>query len=358
VASKESINWISKGVFVGASREPHASVPIAYLSAYVMLIQITSDIQDDETRTSILKAEFVPKLHHYLVSKDAIVPSTAKALAFALGDLGKRHLGDFEAIWLAECQFFALSMPDTPPRSSEDQSFTLVCQRWTDLTLLLLSQLSATAEMNVLVRSAALTVIVNPIERTIRVLSTMKGKWVEGTTFLANLLENELFANSLVNERELRPIKRAFRKFLSKQNIIVHLQSPSVAPFIRVIVGFIAAHAQQRPDVKREVDGWSSSDAWATLVDEAIPKDRPFDIRSPESLIAGIISIPQDTWAALDKQVSGTDRMNQNLVDEFGTAMQTTNGEEKKHLQDILIALIERRGIVPARLIYFRIFDI
>jgi len=180
--------------------------------------------------------------------------------------------------------------------------------------------------------SSLLKLTAGLVEAVLHAISRENGEWADGVVFLSSLLENELFRDHLRRTKELQNIAQTLKGFMSVNNIVGQLHSPSVVPFLHVLFSFCTLYNDEVPH------------AWNTLVAEAIPENRPINVGDPASLLASVVGLPRKSWSELNGFVQAPSGIHENLVEELTGAMKEVDPAEtveKKRLEELFKSLIE-----------------
>jgi len=334
VETSELISWVKDGLLVGAAKELRPSAGTAYEVSYNILIDLISNIGDNETRMDNLRKDFEVELHRYLSTNETFQGAYLnQAFSIALLALGAKHLGDFDYLWRSECQWLRNLMSNvlTPPE--KEASFDIASQRWVDLTVSMLQSLNKHTVDGVL--TSILEGLSGTLEAALRTASNMKGTWTDGMSFLASISENSSFRESLRNARELQPVKQAVLEFMSSSNIIQQLHSPSSTAFIRFLFSCCVLFGEEALWI------------WETFIREVLPESGDLNVRSPDSLLAQVLQIPQRKWESLRGRVKLQPVNSQNLVHEFASAIngaKTAEAGEKERLRELIVSTVSLRG--------------
>jgi hypothetical protein len=330
------INWASKGMLAstGSELDPSNSSQ----TAFTILVNVISDMEDDESRIDAWKTNFVPHLHRFLTSTDSKRSSevkTASALGSALLNMSIRRLSDFDKIWNAECEYLIGLMPGTSLMTVPEPGFKTISQRWVNLTLSILRlfaggklEAPTTPEL-----TSFLRIISRPFEKALEASSNMGGTWVDGTAFIASLVDDSLFSGCVLKADEMDGTRQKFKEFVDPTNLVKQLHSASSGSIIRIIVAFCSLYSKELPEV------------WETLVNEAIPEARPVEVHDPNSLLAQVVASVESLTLPYLKL---PERVNINLVNEMTAALHPTKDAkaiEMKRREDLFVSLVCLRGL-------------
>lgn len=191
-------------------------------------------------------------------------------------------------------------------------------------------------------RSAILNISNRPFKEALRVILESNGTWVDGMDFLASLIDEPLVRECLCSAKEMESSEQTFKAFVSPENTVKLLHSPSSRPFIRAIVAFLASYGGEMPEI------------WKTVINETVPTHRPIDVRNPDSLLYQVISTVKPSSRTF---LHGPSGINTNLVRELSTALkscQDFESEEAKRLQNLLISIISLRGNISLMVVVLR----
>jgi hypothetical protein len=330
------INWVSKGMLAGTGSELDPN--ISFQTAFTILVNVISDIEDNESRNSAWKTNFVPHLHGFLTSTDSKRSSEVKmasALGSALVNMSTRRLPDFEEIWNVECEYLIGLMPDTSTMTAPEPGLKTISQRWVDLTLSIL-RLFAGGKLEAPITpelTSFLRIISQPFAKALEASSNMGGTWVDGTTFIASLVDDSLFSGCVLKADEMDGTRQKFKEFVDPTNLVKQLHSASTGPIIRIIVAFCSLYSKELPKV------------WETLVSEAIPETRPIEAHDPTSLLAQVVAGVESLSVPYLKLPEG---VNINLVNEMTAALdptKDTEAPEMKRREDLFVSLVCLRGL-------------
>lgn len=339
--TSEILVWVSQGLLVGAAKEMRQSNLIAHQVTYTILVDVILDIQDGESRDKAWKTDFRPKLRQYYTAKTLPQVEAGGALSSALFRIAQRRTNDFEKIWSDECEYLIGSMPRQTTESEVD--FKILSQRWAVLTMTLLRRvIEEKAEKRSSARSEILHISNSPFKEALRVILESNGTWVDGMDFLASLIDEPVFRQCLYSAKEMESSQQTFKAFVSPENTVKLLHSPSSRPFIRVIVSFHASYGGDMPEI------------WETVINEIVPTHRPIDVRNPDSLLYQVISTVKPSSLTFLHAPPG---INTNLVRELSTALkscQDLESEEAKRLQNLLISVISLRGNIGLMVVVLR----
>lgn len=341
----ELIKWVNDGLLVGAASELRPSAGIAYETSYSILVDLISGFDDHAIRSATLQTEFGSKFHQYLASKESSTSHGQylnQAFSRALVNLGERNLSDFQTIWSSECQWLQSMISSILSPSEAEAGFNVASQRWARLTLSMINKVRQNKSEAIL--SPLLKMTSETIEASIHTISNMKGNWVDGMSLLSTMLEDSIFKEVFHNASELESTRNATHAFMSPQNIVTFLHSPSIAAFIPVLLSYCVLFGEE------------NSEAWKTFVSEAIPENAPVEMQTPDTILARIVAVPQKNWDALRGKVQPPTRNYENLVSAVIRSLkesESSNAEENKRVQDLVISLMSLRGMLngaPCRL--------
>ena len=334
----ELVKWVNGGLLVGAATELRPSAGMAYETSYSILVDLISGFEDPAVRNATLQTEFGSKLHQYLASKDSSAfheQYLNQAFSRALVDLGERGLSDFQTIWSSECQWLQDMISTILSPSEAEVGFNVASRRWVRLTLSMISEIRQNKSEAIL--SPLLEATCRTLEASINTISNMKGNWVDGMSFLSTMLEDSIFNEVFRNASELEAARNTIQAFMSPQNIVTFLHSPSTATFIPVLLSYCLLFGEENPD------------AWKTFVSEAIPENAPMDIQTPNTILARIVAIPQKDWDALRGKVQPPIRDYENLVSAVIRSLkesESSNADENERAQGLVISLMSLRGML------------
>ena len=332
--TSDILTWVTQGLVVGAAKEMRQSNLIAHQVTYTILVDVILDIQDDESRDEAWKTDFQPKFRQYYTTKTPSQVEAGGALINALLRIAQRRTNDFEKILSDECKYLIGSISRQTTESEMD--FKILSQRWVVLTMTLLRRVVGenAEELSSSARSAVLKISIQPFEEASRIILESNGTWVDGMDFLASLTDEQLFRECLCSAEEMQSSQQALKVFVSPENTVKLLHSPSSRPFIRVVVAFCALYGGEMPEI------------WDTVINEAVPTNRPIDMRNPDSLLYQVVTTVKSSSRTFLHAPSG---VNANLVRELTTALKSCEdleSGEARRLQNLLISVVALRGNV------------
>ena len=331
--------WVRDGVFPGAAKEMRPSVAVAYQAAFKLLVDIISEVDDDNWRTEAWKSELLPKLHNYLTNNERVKISQSeygKIVGSALVRILEHKPPDFVALWSTECDYFVGLIFEGADTLDSDALFKGVSQRWMILMVSILETLSfedVCTENDSAVHTF-LQMTARPVEQVISRTVASEGNWVDGMSFLALLADVSQFSSILSKRTEMQNLLDACKALFTAATASKLLNSPSVLPFIQ----FTAALSN--------VPGVNVTEAWDTTLEKAIPSDGPIAIQNQDSLLNQLILIAKPSWRHQFHAPSG---VNTNLVSEFTTAANKAGdlgSTEVRQFIDTLVSLICLRGLL------------
>jgi hypothetical protein len=106
----------------------------------------------------------------------------------------------------------------------------------------------------------------------------------------------------------MQSTRQAFKAFISPENVVKLLHSPSSRPFIRVVVSFCALYGAELPEI------------WETVINETLPTNRPIGVQNPNALLYQVVSTVKPSSRTFLHVPLG---INMNLVNELTTALKS-----------------------------------
>jgi hypothetical protein len=330
----DQLVWVNDGLFAGAAKEMRQSSAIAHTVIFTILVDLISEIEDDDNRESAWKNEFIAKIRKCLTTEKAGAQIT-RGLGSTIAYVKKPH--DLEIIWTDVCEYFIGMMSPPLPEGDSGVNFQVLSQRWVDLMVSILRNLGTQDSPTT---SLFLKISARPLEVGISIFLKSNGSWIDGMLFLASLVEDPLLWDTLFQSTEMETALQAFQGLVLPEHVNL-LHSLSSKPMIR----YINTYCNSGIAGARKV--------WEMLINEAIPTDRPIELQNPDSLIYQVVSVvkPSKRIASADSPtppLTAPRGVNMNLVKEMTTALRSyeiIESEEANRLVELLISLCSLYGI-------------
>ena len=224
-----------------------------------------------------------------------------------------------------------------PKMGAGDISFKQRGTRWLMLNSSILRHLYADSKVHAPMTNRAISAYITSLARIFTFVCDMEGtytgEWIEGMEFVHMFLSTGYLLDSFSHSLEMEEARQCLEDLLSPVRMKSLLRSQASVPYIRVILRYSYAFGKEDASV------------WQMLLKEAIPEERPIDVRNSESLIYKLVL---ETKNAKRSDFKAPEGVHTNLVQEMIQALNAKDLEslEETNLLNLFVDLVVLRKIL------------